>query len=170
MEALAFLAIWPFLILTGGLVFVSVYSLQGSFIFLAILFLIAVYVGRDTFHKAAVGATEAEQLEASRRAIVVFSISLLLPIFVRYLVDISNNSLAGIIMGLVVGYVALLWGMFIHGNRVLTYSNIIGGGLTLIYIYLQIWDLGELPRIIASAFGLVVAVTIAFMKLREKLS
>jgi len=41
--------------------------------------------------------------------------------------------------------------------------------LVLIYIYFQLWQLGDLSRIIAAAFGLIVAVIVSIIKLKDKL-
>ena len=74
------------------------------------------------------------------------------------------------ILGLIVGFGVLVWGMFLKNNRVLTYANILGGIFVIVYLYFQLWSLGQLAQVIASAFGLVVAVAISIVKFREKLS
>jgi hypothetical protein len=101
---------------------------------------------------------------------VGFSIALLLPIFIKYLLELTQNNLGSIIIGLILGFGVLVWGMFLKGNKVLTYANVLGGIFIIVYLYFQLWSLGQLAQIIASAFGLVAAVLISVIKFREKLS
>ena len=53
---------------------------------------------------------------------------------------------------------------------VLAYANIVGGALTIIYLYFQLWSLGQLAQVVATAFGLVVAIVISIVKFKDKLS
>lgn len=174
MELLAFLFIWPFLILVVGLVFLSINILNISALWLpAIIFLIVLYVMRnkvgESLSISGRARTELEQLEDIRRVVIIFSISILLPIFTRFFIAAWQNALPGIIFGLSIGFVCLLWGMFVKNNHVLMYSNLVGGILTLIYAYFRIWELGDFARVIAAAFGLAVAVTVSIIKLKERL-
>jgi hypothetical protein len=105
-----------------------------------------------------------------RRGAVAFSIALLLPIFVRFLLAVSgDNNLPVMIIGLIFGFGAIIWGMFIKGNKTLAYANTVGGGLAIIYLYVQLWTLGSLAQVVATAFGLVVAIVVSVVKFREKL-
>lgn len=173
MELLLFVFLWPFLVLSVGLVFISLSDLTygvGSFAgFLAILFLGAVIAMERSWTGEQKNKTYIEQLEDVRHIGIIFSIGLLLPIFTRYFIDALGNSLASILLGLVLGFALALWGIFIKNNKTLTYGNIVGGFLILCYVYTQLWTLGELPRIIAAAFGLAVAVIVAVVKLRDRL-
>ena len=171
MEVLALLFVWPFLILTLGLVFISLNLVSVPFFWvIAAFFLLILFSLRD---KVALTdtrpKTDLEQLETARRVIIVFSLASLLPIFTRYFIAAWRDELPGIILAMAVGFAALLWGMFAKNNRVLTYGNVIGGIITLIYTYFRIWELGELARVIAAAFGLAVAVAISIIKLKERL-
>lgn len=175
MELLAVVFIWPFIILATGLVFVAfsdVFFYGFGFLwwlpFLLLFFLVA--NRKRTSKIEGRELAPEEQLQVLRKILVIFSISLLFPIFTRYLVDAFNGSLEVVIASLVVGFAFLTWGIFVKNNSAIMYSNIIGGAFALFYLYTQLWSLGELPRIIAAAFGLIVAVTISIIKLREKLA
>jgi hypothetical protein len=60
-----------------------------------------------------------------------------------------------------------LWGLFIKNHKVLRYANVVGGGFIVLYVYAQLWQLGELHRIIAAAIGLTAAVVVSIIKLKE---
>ena len=173
MELLALVFVWPLLILVLGVVFISTSDAAGMglvvpaiIVFCVFLFGLAGRLGEDK-------KTEVDTIgdvDHARRGSVAFSIALLLPIFVKYLLATTNNNLGAMILGLVVGFGVLVWGMFLKGNRVLTYANILGGIFVIVYLYFQLWTLGQLAQVIAAAFGLIVAVVIAVVKFREKLA
>lgn len=171
MGLLALLFVWPFLILAFGLVFVAVDDLSlGNGLLLFFITLIATFAllvrGRNNTKEP----DYIQQLKSLRQIVVIFSISALLPIFIRYLFDSFESSLPIILVGLILGFGLMIWGMFVKSHKVLMYSNIIGGAVSVIYVYAQLWDLGSGARVIAAAFGLVVAVIISSIKLKDKLT
>ena len=176
MEILTIIFLWPFLILAAGLVFVAFFDifpvgpigLNFSWIFAILLLFIVLFRGRK--NKPGKPVSELEQLAKLRRFVIIFSISLLVPIFMRYLVLSFNESLVVVIIGLVISFGLISLGIFSKRGRVLMYSNIIGGAFALFYLYSQLWGLGDLPRIIAAGFGLLVAVVISVIKLKDKLT
>lgn len=173
MEILALVLLWPLITLMLGLVFVSSWDVASSFLFLIIIFFLVIIFGlknKWTGTEKGIKLTEQESLEGVRRGATAFSIALLLPIFMQYLLRVSDESLLMIVAGLVISFGILTWGMFIKNNKVLTYANIIGGALSLVYLYVQLWSLGDLPRIIATAIGLLIAITISIVRFREKLT
>jgi hypothetical protein len=169
MELLALILAWPLLILIFGLVLITFADIGflGMLVWpLAIFLLVIAFKGRD----ATKPHRELEQLENVRRWIVVLSIAALLPILMRYLLLASGKDFPVIILGMLAGFGFLIWGLFIKGNQVIQRANVIGGSIMIVYIYFQIWDLGEGARIVAAAVGLVIAVAISIIKLREKLT
>jgi hypothetical protein len=175
MEILGLVLLWPLLVLVVGLAFISASSVSNAIIVLPVfvVFLIFVFglqgkLGTGEVPHGAV-TTQTEDLDKARRGVVAFSIALFLPIFVKYLLSVSGGDLTAMILALVFGFAILIWGMFVKDNRVLTYANIIGGAFVIIYLYFQLWSLGQLAQVIATAFGLVVAVAISIIKFREKL-
>ncbi len=171
MELLAIALMWPSLILVVGMVFISLTDVGASFSMLAgLFFLILVFGLRDKLGGEKRAANEAEQLEEVRRGVVAFSLALLLPIFVRYLLDLSEKSLSGMILCLILSFGMAIWGMFAKDNKVFMYGNVLGGLIAVVYLYSQLWSLGELPRIVGAAFGLAVAVVISVIKLRDRLT
>ena len=171
MELLGFALVWPLIVLIIGFVFISSADVAGWLILLVFLFFLAMIVGvRTAIAPSEAGMTEAEQLDQVRRASVAFSVALLLPIFVKYMLDASGTTLPAMILALAIGFGVLVWGIFTKGNRVLSYANCIGGAFTIIYLYFQLWTLGQLAQIVATAFGLVVAIAISVIKFRDKLS
>ncbi len=173
MEILALVLIWPLLFLTIGVVFVSAYDVAGLGLVLPTLVLLVFFlfglIGKLGEARNS-GARGGVDLDHTRRGVIAFSIALLLFIFIKYLLDLTQNNLGAIILGLVLGFGVLVWGMFLKGNKVLTYANVMGGVFIIVYLYFQIWNLGQLAQIVASAFGLVVAIVISVIKFREKLS
>ncbi len=174
MEVLALVFIWPFLVLALGLTFIAFFDGGGFFGFLGgWLFWPILIIGLIVWsraRKAGENKSVAEQLTVVRKGAITLSISLLLPTFTRYLVQIFEASLPGIVMALVFGFALIVWGMFMQNRHVLMYSNVVGGAFSVFYAYSYLWDLGELPRIIAAGIGLAIAVVIAVMKLKDKLS
>lgn len=171
MEMLGLVLLWPLLILVIGLVFLSATSTAGGFIILPLIVVFCIFAFG---FKDQLGATKStvpgEELDQTRRGVVAFSIALFLPIFVKYLLSVSGGDLPAMIIGLIFGFGILIWGMFIKDNHVLAYANITGGILTVIYLYFQLWSLGQLAQVVATAFGLVVAVAVSIIKFRDKLS
>lgn len=169
MEILGLIIIWPFLILAIGLVgiafFDSPYYISGF----AFPLLLVVVIYLFSLLRKSRGPQTRTQVESLRRALSTISIGFLFPIFVKYLIEGFDTSLLVVIIGLIIGFALTISGLFIK-NKVLRHSNLISGFLTLIYVYFQLWDLGELARVVAAAFGLVVAVVIAIIKLKDKLS
>jgi len=174
-EVLAFVLALPLLVLVLGVIFFSLADI-GSFVWwlflMAVILFVLIRGGREAVRTSGTitdGGT-VEEIDKFRRIIISFSIMALLPIFVRYLIFATDESLTGIILGLAIGFAVGIWGMFLSSHKALMYSNLVGGGLVIIYAYSQIWELGDAPRIIAAAFGLVVAVAISIIKLRERLT
>lgn len=165
------------MVLAAGLVFVvfgDIFDLEflisfpGLILLLVVLLVIrgrAKRLARETGEDSGV-----YQMQLARRAMLIFSISILFPTFIRYLVDALDKNLAIIIMALLLAFGFIIWGVFSKSHTTIMYSNIIGGAIALFYLYIQLWDLGEGARIIAAAFGLMVAVAVSIVKLREKIA
>ena len=169
MDLLLFIFIWPILIFIVALLFIilsGIGSISSLFLIVLISLLGYFLISNSSSKKR----SSSYQLEQLRKNLILVSIAAFLPIFVRYLVDYFDKNLGVIILGLAIGFGATLFGMFIKNNKVLMYSNIFGGALVLIYVYSQLWQLGELPRIIAAAFGLLVAVVFSVIKLKDKIT
>ncbi len=162
---------WPLIVLIVGFVFISSADAAGVMTVLVFLFLLVMVFGVRTVTKPGKGpSSEKEQLDQVRRSAIAFSIALLLPIFVKYILDASGNTLPAMILALAMGFGALVWGIFIKDNKVMAYANSMGGAFTVIYLYFQLWTLGQLAQIVATAFGLVIAIAISVVKFRDKLS
>ncbi len=192
MEILGLALLWPLLVLLIGFVLISSTNAAAWMLIFAVIGFFAVVIGLVSRPVAQPGAplSEMEQLDRVRRGAVAFSIALLLPIFVKFMLDAASpapaspvygygyqaasatsaQQLPTMILALAIGFGALVWGMFVKGNRTLTYANTVGGTLTIIYLYFQLWSLGQLAQVIATAFGLVVAIIISVVKFRDKLS
>ncbi len=170
MELLAVALLWPFLLLLIGFVFLSGNGISG-FLLLPILVVFVVFVFgiNSRFGGETDKQDEKQQLDRIRRGAIAFSMALLLPMFVEYLLKVSGNNLPTMILALIFGFGAVIWGMFIKHNKVLTYANIVGGAFTIIYLYFELWSLGQLAQIVATAFGLVVAIVISVVKFKDKL-
>ncbi|MEY4731460.1 MAG: hypothetical protein RL681_406 [Candidatus Parcubacteria bacterium] len=175
MELLAFVLVWPFLILALGLVGIAAWSWSGAFLtlpwlwaFILIILVWIVFLGRA--RNIGQGKSSIEQLALVRRGVIAISIAALLPTFARYAVQSLHTSLPGVIFALIFGFWMMLWGMMMRDRRMLMYGNIIGGAFTVLYAYSWLWELGEFSRIFATAFGLAAAVGIAFFKLKDKLT
>jgi hypothetical protein len=172
MELLALLFIWPFLILAFGLVFIAFEDLSlggGLLVFFFAMLAVLVILARTRNNSRLVHDNMA-QLKELRRIVVITSIAALLPIFLRYLFDSFEHSLPVILAGLLIGFGFMLWGMFVKNHRVIMYSSLVGGALSIVYVYVQLWELGGFARVAAAAFGLVVAVVVSTIKLKEKLT
>lgn len=172
MEVLAFVIIWPFLIFAVAVSFIAFADLNFAnwwILFLVIgLFLVSPFKRAIKGDKLAISTLE--QLEVIRQTSITFALALLAPVFIRYLIEAFNTSLVAVIGGLVYGFVLVVWGMFTKNNRVIAWGNIAGGAFALLYVYSQLWQLGELARVYAAGFGLVVAVAISIIKLKNRLT
>jgi len=166
------LFIWPFLLLAFGLVFIALGDL-GLFSFLfwplaIIAFLMLVFRSSKTNHESGDRLTWLLNLRSN---VTIVSIGLLTPIFVRYLIEsLQSTPLIGMILGLFIGFGLAISGLFTTNNRTIVYSNILGGLITLGYVYVNLWTLGDLARVITASFGLLVAVVVSIVKLKDKLS
>lgn len=176
MEILGLVLLWPLLVILVGLAFISASSVWTGLMVLPVFIVLLVFLfglqgklGAGEFQRGA-AIDRQEDLDKTRRGVVAFSIALFLPIFVKYLLVVSGNDLTAMILALVFGFAILIWGMFVKNNRVLTYANIVGGAFVIVYLYFQIWTLGQLAQVVATAFGLVVAVAISIIKFRDKLA
>ena len=175
MDLLALIFIWPFLILAVGLVFIAIGDVSHlgtwGFSFWPIwpVVLGALIILWPKLKQAGKEGTAVE-LALFRTWMLVFSIALLLPIFTRYLVETFSTSLVSIIAALIFGFAVVVGGIFMRTRKVLMYGNIVGGALSILWVYSQLWSLGELPRVIAAGFGLAIAVVVAVIKLKDKLS
>ncbi|HNP75487.1 MAG TPA: hypothetical protein PKL09_03980 [bacterium] len=171
MEIAALILIWPFILLTAGLVFAAFYDVfpsgLGLFWLPALVIFILLVRSRN---KASEDMVLSKQIFLLKKFLTTFSIAMLFPIFTRYLVGSFDNSLPVIIVGLIIGFALIIWGMFMERNKTIVYSNIIGGAIVLVYIFIKIWELGEGARIIAASFGLLVAVAVSIIKLKDKLT
>jgi hypothetical protein len=176
MEILMFVLIWPFLILVAGLVFISAGDIlffdSGDFsgmaiarLILAALFLWLIFGHRKKDNPG----TIYEQLEELKRIIITASIAFLFPILMQYVVSGFNSSIGVMIVGLLAAFGAITVGMFIKNNYIIATSSIFGGALALVYLYSQLWQLGDGARIVAAAFGLVMAVGLSIAKLKDRL-
>jgi hypothetical protein len=170
MELLAFVLLWPLLLLVLSVLFLSSWDVGGGFLLfpMLIVFIIMTFGLKNCLGNPN-GTSEPENLDALRRGIVAFSMGLLLPVWVRYFLVAANDHLAAIVISLAFGFGILMWGMFLKGYKVLTYANIMGGAFTIIYVYFELWNLGQLAQVVGAAFGLVAAVAIAAIKFRDKL-
>ena len=171
MEILLALLVWPFLLVAIFLVGLSFATFDLGYIVLLIVFfliLLSLFSKRPTTVPPVV-VSEGERLARVREIAIVFCISLFLPLFARYLVNGFDNSLWAVVLALAVGFGVLLWGLFLKNNKALVYANIIGGSLTILYCYFEIWSLGQFAKVIATAFGLCIAVAFSIIKLKEKL-
>lgn len=173
MELLAVIFLWPFIILAAGLVFIVVSDIFPFGLALAwimgIFILGAVISSLSKTHIGTKEENSALQIFKLRRTLVTFSIALLFPVFIRYLADAFLSVLPIIILCLLLTFGFLVWGLFVRQHRTIMIANMVGGAIALFYLYVKIWELGEGPRVIAAGFGLVLAVTVSIIKLREKL-
>ncbi len=185
MELLALVIVWPFLIFATGLIFIafstsftsydgySGFEMMGGLVnllFWVFLFFLIYLIATRHSRKNFSHLTPIQQLSVFRSWTITFSIALILPIFVRYIVDALNHSLLSIIAGIVIGFSVILWGMFMKVNNTIMYGNVFGGALILFYVYFQLGDLGEFARIVAAGISLAFAVFIAVIKFKDKLT
>jgi hypothetical protein len=178
MELLLILLAWPLIIFAVGLLFITFGDFSGGFFLwggrgpLSIFWWVVLVVAAMWFfrsrsqRKPVEGTARVEQLQ---RGLTIASLSLLLPVFVRYLILSTENALPVVLFGLAFGFGLVIWGMFIKQYRTIMYANIAGGALTLIYVYSQLWSLGEGARIVAAGTGLVIAVVVSILKFKNQL-
>lgn len=176
MDLLTFIFIWPLLLFAVGLIFISFFDIGSSGLAGSILSIVLgnllwifllFWIIRSAFGKHKKTHNDINQV---RRVLMIFSISAMFPIFVRYLLEAFDNSLLIMILGMIIGFVFTVWGIFMKDKSVILYSNIVGGALILFYVYSRLWELSELARIIAAAFGLLVAIGVSIYKLKDKLA
>jgi len=110
MELLGLIIVFPILLLVLGLVFISLTNLS-FFWFLPALLLFVVLIG--SMRGSANKGGDLEGIDHFRKSIVVFSISLFLPILMKYVLDIFGSVLPVIIFGLLFGFGLVIWGIFI---------------------------------------------------------
>jgi len=178
MELLLAVIIWPFLVLSIGLVSVAFFGDFGrgygygllSFLPLLLLALAGLFIVLASTRKMRESLPGIKQLAMFRNWVITLSIAVILPIFIKYIVSALNGSFGAVLMGLVIGFVIILWGMFLKVNSVIMYGNLFGGALILVYIFFQLGNLGEGARIFAAAIGLVFAIFVAVFKLKDKLT
>lgn len=166
---------WPFIIFAFFVVFAS---LPNSDVDLTPLISFALFIYLVYFllrNKKKDGAVSVEehntsQAETLRRNLIIFAIALLLPLFVRFFYETLSKyspELFAITIAIVASYTLGIWGIFVKRNKVLMYGNIIGAGIALLYCYIQIWSLGDIARVAASAVGLGVAIVVSIVKFKE---
>ena len=134
-----------------------------------IIIILAFFVIGALRRKKGKPQSEQEQLVKLRQAVLIGSIALLIPIFVRYLLDAFNHSLVATAVCVVLAFALIGWGILARKGTIIMYSNILGGALALFYLYTQLWSLGDFARIVVAALGLIVAVGISIFKLKDKL-
>ncbi|MFA6253313.1 MAG: hypothetical protein WCV69_03520 [Patescibacteria group bacterium] len=133
MDILTFIFIWPLLIFSVGLIFISfsdvmwsgdlggvIGMILGNFLWIFLL----IWIIRSFTHKKK--PAQHTELFQVRNALLIFSISAMFPIFIRYLIDAFENSLLVMIISMVVAYVFTVWGIFMKQRSVIMYSNIFG--------------------------------------------
>ncbi len=170
-EALAFVLILPILIMLFGFTLIALGDVGAAFFLPVVWWLVPIgLILFLIFRPFAKAGDYRGQLEMFKKWIVIASLSVLVPLFIRHLFVAADKHVAVIIGGLLIGFGFVTIGMFVKDNWTFSRSNIVGGGITIIYLYTQLWQLGEGARIAAAAVGLVVAVAISIIKLRERLT
>lgn len=171
MDALIFVLIWPLLVFVLGVAFISLgdLSLGGWWLLILVIGYFILMPFRAAVRKETSSTGNIGQLEVLRQMIITFALALLAPVFIKYLIEALHTSLAAIIGGLIFGFALVVWGVFTRNNKALSWGNIGGGALVIIYVYSQIWQLGELARVYATGFGLAVAVVVSIIKLKSRL-
>ena len=88
MELLALVFVWPLLILTLGIVFISASDVAGMGLIVPVVVVFLIFLfgltGRLGEEKYSAGDT-VKEADHTRRGSIAFSIALLLPIFIKYL-------------------------------------------------------------------------------------
>jgi hypothetical protein len=172
MELVLIALLWPLILLAVGFSFISLFDVGSQFLLVPgiLLFIVMVLAMKENISGLPASSDDRVRLEQMRRSMIAFSIALFLPIFMRYLLATSAYTLPAVVLGLFLSFGVFIWGIFGGRNQVLATGNILGGLFSIIYLYGQLWSLGELSRIVAAAFGLVVAIIISVIKFRDKLS
>lgn len=174
MEALLFVLAWPLIILVVGFLFIAYFSvwgvLSGGWQFLLMPFALAFLIWFMSEMRRKVTAKDLKgQSLAAQSLMVSISAGVLVPLFARELLIAADRALVGMIITLLLGFGLFVWGVFIKGNTTLRRANVIGGFLTVIYSYTQLWELGQGARIIAAAIGLIIAIVIGVARFKDKL-
>jgi hypothetical protein len=170
MEVLFLVMLWPLLVLTLGIVFISVNDLSGMFLLpAALVFLVVAFGMRDRFGLTGGVKSEKEELDEVRGGSIAFSIGLLIPIFIKYFLEAFKTSLLSFVICILLGFGVLVWGMFVKNYKIIKYANVIGGIISIVYLYSKLWSMGQLAQIIGSAAGLIIAVLVSVLKFKEKL-
>ncbi len=177
MEMLLFVLAWPLLIFFIGFLVIAFYgafitagaALTSQVLGLPIVIIILLYVVARSQQKTA-KQTPIMQSQIAQSFVVSLSVGLLVPLFVHELLRASGKNLASMIVALLFGFGLMAWGMFMKDNSTLRRANLIGSVLTIIYCYTQLWQL-PVPsaKVIASAIGLVAAITIGIIRFKDKL-
>jgi hypothetical protein len=172
MEALALVIAWPLLVFFIGFLVIAVLGASTfdalNVFALPLIIVIALFLFARSRNKAP-GTSSLMQSRQMQSFVVSLSIGLLVPLFIYELLKSADRNLFAMIIALIVGFGFMVWGMFIKDNAALRRANLIGGALTVVYAYTQIWSLGDAARVVAAAIGLVVAVTIGVIKFKDKL-
>ena len=173
MDAVAFILLWPFIIFTVGLALIALSEFpqfdDAASLFLIVVFLLVWLLLRG--EKRATPASPADQLEGVRRLLVGGSLALLLPVFVRYLIEsFPMNPLPAVIVGLFIGFFGVAFGMTVKDNTLVAKSSFLGGTLTILYVFTKISLLDEIGRVSVAALGLLLAIVVAVIKFRERLT
>ncbi len=169
---MALVLLWPFLIFILGVTFIALVDLNLGGWWLALIiigYLVYLPFLRESKRRGVSSMSNTGQLEILRQAVITFALALLAPVFVKYLIESLHTSLPAVIGGLFFGFALVVWGVFIRNNKTISWGNIAGGALTIVYVYSQIWELGELARVYATGFGLAVAVVVSVIKLKDRL-
>ncbi|MEK7555098.1 MAG: hypothetical protein AAB518_03905 [Patescibacteria group bacterium] len=170
-EALAFVLVLPILVMLFGFTLIALGDVSGAFIFpIAVWFAplaLILFLALRPFQNAKGYHAQVGML---KHWIVIASLSVLIPLFIRHIFVATDKHVGVIIGGLILGFTLAAIGMFIKNNWTFARSNLVGGGITVIYLYTQLWQLGEGARIAAAAVGLIIAVVISIIKLRERLT
>ncbi|MDP3741103.1 MAG: hypothetical protein Q8R08_02130 [bacterium] len=181
MEFFSIIFVWPFIIFALGIALISFsdvftggfvnpfFFLSNAWWIILGLFIYFLYA-RKKRAKEHRELTSEEQLLTLRKGIMILSIALLLPVFFRYLHETLGGNLFAVVLGLIIGFAFMVWGIMMKGNTTLMYSSLFGGGFILIYVYSKLWDLGDTARVLAAGLGLVFAVAIAIYKFKDKLA
>lgn len=178
MDLLVFILLWPLVIFAVGLTLIALTDATSFFLIggglwtfflwfvpIAFVFLLR---GHAVEEKP---KTIVEHFEGARRFFVGVSLTLLLPVFAKYVIEsFGATELPGFIIALLIGFAAVVAGIWIKKNAVVEYSSVIGGGFVMLFVFARLWSLSEISRVIAAALGLALVIAIAGIKFRERLA